>query len=50
MTSDTKNKDRIIIRIFEEEDFNPLLDLMTDSEVMKFIGPRRAMKNHEVKI
>jgi [ribosomal protein S5]-alanine N-acetyltransferase len=39
--------ERLIIREFKRSDLSSLTDLFTDPEVMKYIGPRRAMTAEE---
>jgi len=39
--------ERLIIRHFESSDLVALIDLLSDSETMRFIGPRRAMSHKE---
>ena len=39
--------ERLTIRKFKPTDLAGLLDMFTDSEVMKYIGPRRAMTQEE---
>jgi RimJ/RimL family protein N-acetyltransferase len=38
---------RLIIREFEPDDIDPLIDLFSSSKVMRFIGPRRTMAQGE---
>ena len=38
---------RLIIRKFKPTDLASLIDMFTDPEVMRYIGPRRAMTEHE---
>lgn len=40
---------RLRVRIFTSEDIPSLMDLMSDPDTMKFIGPRRSMSESEVK-
>jgi len=42
------SSERISVRPFIQSDVNQLLDLMTDKDVMQFIGPRRVMSEIEV--
>jgi len=39
--------ERLIIRKFKPTDLASLLDMFTDSEVMKYIGPRRVLTQNE---
>jgi RimJ/RimL family protein N-acetyltransferase len=39
---------RLMIRKFRPDDLTGLIDLFTDPEVMKYIGPRRAMRESEI--
>jgi ribosomal-protein-alanine N-acetyltransferase len=41
--------ERLIIRKFKPTDLASLLDMFTDPEVMKYIGPHRAMTQEETK-
>jgi ribosomal-protein-alanine N-acetyltransferase len=40
---------RLVIRKFKASDLISLIDMFSDEEVMKFIGPRRAMTEAETK-
>lgn len=39
--------ERLIIRKFKPDDLAGLMDMFTDSEVMRYIGPRRALTEDE---
>ncbi|MGZ9221288.1 MAG: GNAT family N-acetyltransferase [Anaerolineales bacterium] len=40
---------RLIIRKFKPTDLAGLIDMFTDPEVMRFIGPRRPMTEDEIR-